>query len=140
VASKVDEIATLQSRLMLDAADRFTEVKAILTPAQLKTLAEKADQLGLMCMGTDGQCEMMGGCAMGGGHKMMGGTPPMVPGAVKPPAGGQKIEGAICPVMKQRIPDITKAAGHSVYNGKTYYFCCAGCKPKFDKNPAQYLK
>jgi Cu+-exporting ATPase len=26
----------------------------------------------------------------------------------------------------------------SQYNGKTVYFCAAGCKTKFDKNPAQY--
>jgi Cu+-exporting ATPase len=26
------------------------------------------------------------------------------------------------------------------YEGKTYYFCCAGCKDKFEKNPAKYTK
>lgn len=34
--------------------------------------------------------------------------------------------------------DPEKAAGHSVHQGKTYYFCSAGCKRKFDTNPAQY--
>ncbi len=33
-----------------------------------------------------------------------------------------------------------KAAGKSEYGGKTYYFCCAGCKRKFDANPGQYVK
>lgn len=33
-----------------------------------------------------------------------------------------------------------KAAGKSVYRGKTYYFCSGGCKSKFDSNPAQYAK
>lgn len=47
---------------------------------------------------------------------------------------------AVCPVMGNKIPDITKAAGKSVYKGKTYYFCCGGCKPKFDKYPAKYVK
>ena len=47
---------------------------------------------------------------------------------------------AVCPVMGNKIPDVTKAAGKSVYKGKTYYFCCAGCKPKFDKDPAKYVK
>ncbi len=141
VASKVDEITTLQSRLMLDAADRFTEVKSVLTPAQLKSLAENPDQFGPMCLGMGGQCGMMGGCGMtGAGHKMMGGGPPMVPGqTVKPPA-GNKVESAVCPVMGNRIPDVSKAAGHSVYKGKTYYFCCAGCKPLFDKDPGKYVK
>ena len=26
------------------------------------------------------------------------------------------------------------------YEGKTYYFCCAGCKDKFEKNPEKYAK
>jgi YHS domain-containing protein len=26
------------------------------------------------------------------------------------------------------------------YKGKTYYFCCEGCKEKFAKNPEEYLK
>ena len=36
--------------------------------------------------------------------------------------------------------DPKKAAGQSQYGGKTYYFCCAGCKRKFDANPSQYVK
>jgi YHS domain-containing protein len=51
----------------------------------------------------------------------------------------KKVVSAVCPVMKERIPDVTKAAGHSVYKGKTYYFCCPGCKPLFDKDPTKYL-
>jgi len=57
------------------------------------------------------------------------------------PAVQKKIVSAVCPVMGTRIPDVTKAAGgKSVYKGKTYYFCCKGCKPMFDKNPAKYIK
>lgn len=52
----------------------------------------------------------------------------------------KKTVSAICPVMGTKIPDVTKAAGKSVYKGKTYYFCCAGCKPAFDKNPEKYVK
>ena len=36
--------------------------------------------------------------------------------------------------------DPKKAAGSSEYQGKTYYFCCLGCKRKFDQNPEQYAK
>jgi YHS domain-containing protein len=36
--------------------------------------------------------------------------------------------------------DPKKAAGQSEFSGKTYYFCCAGCKRKFDANPVQYVK
>ena len=45
--------------------------------------------------------------------------------AVKDPVCGMDVEPAT-------------AAGHSEHNGQTYYFCCAGCKKKFDLEPAQY--
>lgn len=31
------------------------------------------------------------------------------------------------------------AAAKSDYQGQTYYFCCAGCKRSFDKDPEKYL-
>ncbi len=34
--------------------------------------------------------------------------------------------------------DLKRAAGSSVYQGKTYYFCSPGCKTTFDKNPAKH--
>ena len=57
-----------------------------------------------------------------------------------PPAKSKKVVSAVCPVMGMKIPDVSKAAGKSVYKGKTYYFCCPICKPKFDKNPEKYIK
>lgn len=54
-------------------------------------------------------------------------------------AAPKKVVSAICPVMGNKIPDITKAPAKSVYKGKTYYFCCKGCKPEFDKNPEKYV-
>lgn len=44
-----------------------------------------------------------------------------------------------CPVMGSKI-DPAKAYSKTVYKGKTYYFCCAGCPDEFKKNPAKYLK
>ena len=41
------------------------------------------------------------------------------------------------PVCGMQV-DPTKAAGTSEYQGKTYVFCSAGCKRKFDSNPQQY--
>jgi Cu+-exporting ATPase len=32
-----------------------------------------------------------------------------------------------------------RAADKTDFAGKTYYFCCAGCKKKFEMNPSQYL-
>lgn len=36
--------------------------------------------------------------------------------------------------------DPAKAAGKSEYQGKTYYFCSAACKAKFDAKPSQYAR
>jgi len=44
-----------------------------------------------------------------------------------------------CPVMGGTVADI-KTAPKSTYKGETYYFCCPGCKPQFDKDPAKYAK
>ena len=35
--------------------------------------------------------------------------------------------------------DPNTAPASSTYAGQTYYFCCPGCKKKFDATPAQYL-
>ena len=48
-----------------------------------------------------------------------------------------------CPVMKTWfVPDekTPEKIPKSVYKEKTYYFCCPGCKPQFDKDPEKYLK
>ena len=36
--------------------------------------------------------------------------------------------------------DPGKAAGTSIYEGRTYYFCSPGCKAKFDAQPQSYAK
>jgi len=46
----------------------------------------------------------------------------------------------VCPVTGNKIGSPKDAAGHEVYKGKTYYFCCPMCQPKFDKNRDQILK
>ena len=50
------------------------------------------------------------------------------------PAVGTKM---ICTVMKHEFT-VKADTQFSVYKGRYYGFCCPGCKPKFDKNPAQY--
>ena len=45
----------------------------------------------------------------------------------------------IDPVCKMQI-DESKSVGKSEYQGKTYYFCAAGCKKKFDESPEKYAK
>jgi len=36
--------------------------------------------------------------------------------------------------------DEKKAKYKSDYKGKTYYFCAAACKAKFDANPQKHIK
>lgn len=44
-------------------------------------------------------------------------------------------EQTVCPVMRGKIDkDI-----FIEYKGKKVYFCCPGCKPKFEKNPQKYI-
>ncbi len=45
----------------------------------------------------------------------------------------------ICPVTGTKITPAT-ATDKMVYKGKTYFFCCSGCKPMFKKNPEKYIK
>jgi Cu+-exporting ATPase len=35
--------------------------------------------------------------------------------------------------------DPHQTAHRSVHDGQTYYFCSAGCKESFDKDPGKYL-
>ena len=47
----------------------------------------------------------------------------------------QAIEQKTCPVMEGPInKDL-----FTEYKGKKVYFCCAGCKEKFEKEPEKYL-
>jgi Cu+-exporting ATPase len=43
------------------------------------------------------------------------------------------------PICGMNIEE-SKAAGIAVYNGKTYYFCSAGCKAKFEKEPEKHAE
>jgi YHS domain-containing protein len=36
--------------------------------------------------------------------------------------------------------DESAAAATSEYKGKTYYFCAAGCKEAFEKEPEKYIQ
>ena len=46
---------------------------------------------------------------------------------------------ATCPVMGGEFT-IDETTPHSEFKGKHIYFCCAGCKPKFDAEPEKYTK
>lgn len=50
-------------------------------------------------------------------------------------AARQEAKDPICGMMV----DIGKARHKSEFRGNAFYFCCAGCKQKFDKQPEQYV-
>lgn len=58
---------------------------------------------------------------------------PMHPGLTE---GEEVVE---CPVMGTKI-NPSRAYAKTEYKGKTYYFCCAMCPDKFEKDPEKYLK
>ena len=45
----------------------------------------------------------------------------------------------VCAIQNEEVKDL-KTAEKSTYKGVTYYFCCNGCKPAFDKNPENMPK
>lgn len=51
-----------------------------------------------------------------------------------PPVGTR----ARCPVMGGEF-EVTANSQHSTFDGKTYVFCCPGCKPQFDADPGKYI-
>lgn len=51
------------------------------------------------------------------------------------PAHGEK---ALCLVMNREFV-VDDRTSTSVYEGKTYAFCCDGCKQVFDENPAKFV-
>ncbi|WP_435870814.1 YHS domain-containing protein [Leifsonia williamsii] len=47
-----------------------------------------------------------------------------------------------CVVMKGSTVSKAKAEAAGLYrdyNGERYWFCCAGCAPRFDADPARYV-
>jgi P-type Cu+ transporter len=60
------------------------------------------------------------------GHAHHGAHAPEAPVKAKDPVCGMSVDPAT-------------AKHRSEHEGSTYYFCCAGCKTKFDADPARYL-
>lgn len=48
----------------------------------------------------------------------------------------EKVEDPVC---EMKI-DKEEAEATYEYQGKTYYFCAAGCKKKFKQDPQKYVK
>ncbi len=57
--------------------------------------------------------------------------------------GTKKDAPMVCAVMKEDKVDVAKATKDKLfsdYKGRRYFFCCGGCKPKFDKDPETFSK
>jgi len=55
--------------------------------------------------------------------------------------GGDRDDMTTCPVMVGSAVSKKTAEAKGLfrdYEGERYYFCCAGCGPAFDSNPALY--
>ena len=59
---------------------------------------------------------------------------PAAPAETKEVASAE-IAQTVCPVMGGAIDK----KSFTEYKGKKVYFCCAGCKEKFEKEPEKYL-
>ncbi|MFN3728905.1 MAG: YHS domain-containing protein [Fimbriimonadaceae bacterium] len=44
----------------------------------------------------------------------------------------------LCPVMNVTVASKEDTFGVTEVDGVTYYFCCAACKPMFDREPDKY--
>lgn len=55
------------------------------------------------------------------------------------PAQGEYKTVAMCPVTGDKII-VGKNTPAAKYKGKTYYFCCPMCGPKFKSEPDKYVK
>ena len=58
---------------------------------------------------------------------------------VKAPGDAKVGDKSTCPVSHDEFT-VQASSEKSDYEGKTYYFCCGGCKAKFDADPSKYVK
>ncbi len=91
-----------------------------------------------------------------GGHPEGAAAPAAPAPATAPtaaaPAGAPASVGAVKAFGDAKVGDTTKcpvtgeefvveaSSPKAELEGKTYYFCCSGCKKKFEAEPAKYLK
>ncbi len=74
-----------------------------------------------------------------GGHHEHGDHAHAAAGTVKAPGDAKVGDTTTCPVSGEEFV-VTETSPKVEYNGKTYFTCCAGCKKKFESDPAKFLK
>lgn len=60
-------------------------------------------------------------------------------GPVKAPGEASVGDTTTCPVSGEEFV-VEASSPKAEHDGKTYYFCCAPCKAKFEANPVKYLE
>ncbi|AKU97720.1 Lead, cadmium, zinc and mercury transporting ATPase [Labilithrix luteola] len=60
-------------------------------------------------------------------------------GPVKEPGEAKVGDTTKCPVSGEEFT-VEASSPKVEYEGKTYYFCCGGCKKKFEADPAKFAK
>ena len=58
---------------------------------------------------------------------------------IKAPGEAKPGDVSRCTVTGEEI-EVTAETPHAEHDGKTYYFCCAGCKKKFEADPTKFTK
>ena len=58
---------------------------------------------------------------------------------IKKPGEANVGDTAECPVSGEEFNVEATSPKHE-HDGKTYYFCCGGCKKKFESNPEKFVK
>lgn len=58
---------------------------------------------------------------------------------LKPPGEAGIGDKTKCPVSGE-VFTVTDASPHTEVDGKTYFFCCPGCKEKFENDPKKFLE
>jgi hypothetical protein len=66
--------------------------------------------------------------------------PPTKPAPKASPAVKKAEAKQYCAVTDEELGSMGATGGSSIYKGKKYVFCCQGCKPRFDKDPAKFAK
>lgn len=102
-----------------------TKVDAIIAPAGVEIAAKTPEEVALA---------VLAGLVLA---RRSAEIAPMGLGAER--AGGSGAAQAIDPICGMTV-DIATAEHRSDYQGKTYYFCCSGCRHAFDKDPQKYLQ
>lgn len=114
-------------------------IAAIMSPAGVEIGAVTPEEIALSVLAGVVQARRAGMVAVP--PQPVKSAAPVQPAAAAGCCGGAKMQAveAIDPVCGMSVAT-ANAEHRSVYAGDTYYFCCAGCKHSFEKEPERFLK